>query len=184
MQTYIYKPLKLNTMKTNKIQNQTNISTINYASNYLLGSNIPSLIQSQISSNTIETDDMGTVETLEIQYKGINHLNEILELFLTHHINYATSLIHDCHDDDYFDYIPAYIEQIAQLILLLYKKYHYYPEIQQTLEHAVIQFNQGLLETYKSEPSYEDNYTEDGLQLDQDPKNWAQDYGDNDIYIK
>lgn len=172
MQTHrdkpFYKPFnKTKAMKTIKL------TTINYGMDLTL--------VNQFNNPCIKIEDFesdaGTRQVITFQNYKETEIDEIIYNFISQNITRALDELSGAGDDTYFDYLPGYMEQIAQVILLLRDSKQIDAK---TLEYAIKQFNRDLLSAYRREDAWEGDYDTD-LTINDDIREWAVDYEDNDL---
>lgn len=177
MQTHrdkpFYKPFnKTKAMKTIKL------TTINYGMDILL---VNQFNNPKITIETIDLEEaQNTRQIITFQNYKDSEIDELVYDFISQNITRALDELSKAGDDTYFDYLPAYMEQIAQVILLLGKSKQIDAK---TLEYAIKQFNRDLLSAYRREDAWEGDYDTD-LTINDDIREWAVDYEDEDLKIE
>lgn len=121
--------------------------------------------------------DAGTRQVITFSNYKDSEIDELVYNFISQNITRALDELAKAGDDTYFDYLPAYMEQIAQVILLLGKSKQVDPK---TLEYAIKQFNRDLLSAYRREDAWEGDFDTD-LTINDNICEWAVDYEDNDL---
>ena len=167
--TFFINPLIIEAMKTIKL------TTVNYGMDLLL---INFLTDPCIPIETQELEET-TRQIITFQNYKETEIDEIIYNFITANIQRALDELEHAGDDTYFDYLPAYMEQIAQVILLLRDSIQINAK---TVEYAIKQFNRDLLSGYRRQDAWEGNMDED-LKIDDNIDKWAVYYEDEDLKI-